>query len=523
MIFGFGKNKSKSSSASNASTYVDPTQQPFRRDLMNQAQQLNNQGMPVEGVAGINPNLAGALQNQYMGGNMQAGAGVGLMGSGSALAGGSGSALRFSNHAMMGLPQGNMRASFGAGNRYAGGVAQGGIAQGSGVNSGMANEMAGNAVNANAAVNQGADVGSAGRYGDQAMMGTAAQGQGPNLGMASQIEGMAGQSAGTQNQGFNQSNLSNYINNDVLQGQIDASTRDITRNLAENQLTGNASNAAASGNSGSSRRAVMDAIATRGAEDRSADVAANMRGNAYSQGLGIEANRAQQNAQMGQQNQQFNTGQSNNMLSQGINTATGVDAMNTGYRQQQGMANQNSVNQFTGQGFGIDAARASQNAGFDQQSNMFNAGAGNALLGQGYGIGASQLESNLGRQQQGNQFNAGQFNQARQFGTGVGQNAFNTNQQNQQFGASLAARLGAQGTADMRTGAGMFNTGVGQQLASGQYGRDFEQQLMNQQFRQGMAPFSGLNFYNQIVGAPNNLSNSNTTSSGKSSGFNFSI
>lgn len=459
MIFGFGKNKSKSSSASNASTYVDPTQQPFRRDLMNQAQQLNNQGMPVEGVAGINPNLAGALQNQYMGGNMQAGAGVGLMGSGSALAGGSGSALRFSNHAMMGLPQGNMRAAFGAGNRYAGGVAQGGIAQGSGVNSGMANEMAGNAVNANAA----------------------------SMGSASM--NAAGMNAAT-NAGFNQNNLNNYINNDVLQGQINAATQDINRNLNENQLTASAANAAASGNSGSSRRAVMDAIATRGADDRSADVAANMRGNAYNQALGIEAGRASQNAGYQQAANQANAG-----FQQGANQA------NAGFQQ--------------------DAMRT--NAGFNQQSDMYNAGAGNALLGQGYGIGASQLESNLGRQQQGNQFNAGQFNQARQFGTGVGQNAFNTNQQNQQFGASLAARLGAQGTADMRTGAGMFNTGVGQQLASGQYGRDFEQQLMNQQFRQGMAPFSGLNFYNQIVGAPNNLSNSNTTSSGKSSGFNFSI
>jgi hypothetical protein len=152
---------------------------------------------------------------------------------------------------------------------------------------------------------------------------------------------------------------------------------------------------------------------------------------------------------------------------------------------------------------------------------MYNAQAGNALLGQGYGIGASQLESNLARQQQGNQFNAGQFNQARQFGAGIGQNAFNTNQQNQQFGASLAARLGAQGTSDMRAGASMYNTGVGQQLASGQYGRDFEQQLLNQQFRQGMAPYNSLNFYNQIVGAPNNLSSANSSSTGSSKSRNF--
>jgi hypothetical protein len=72
----------------------------------------------------------------------------------------------------------------------------------------------------------------------------------------------------------------------------------------------------------------------------------------------------------------------------------------------------------------------------------------------------------------------------------------------------------------MQAGAGMFNTGVGQQLASGQYGRDFEQQLYNQQFRQGMSPFNSLNFYNQIVGAPNNLSSATSSSKGKSSSTN---
>lgn len=458
-LFGIGGSKSKSSSKSSANTFVDPNQAPYLSDIRGRAQQLGQNGMPVEGVAGINPYMSNALANRYSGGNMQAGAGVGLMGSGSALAGGSGSALRFSNHAMMGLPQGNMRAAFGAGNRYAGGVAQGGIAQGSGVNSGMANEMAGNAVNANAA----------------------------SMGSASM--NAAGMNAAT-NAGFNQNNLNNYINNDVLQGQINAATQDINRNLNENQLTASAANAAASGNSGSSRRAVMDAIATRGADDRSADVAANMRGNAYNQALGIEAGRASQNAGYQQAANQANAG-----FQQGANQA------NAGFQQ--------------------DAMRT--NAGFNQQSDMYNAGAGNALLGQGYGIGASQLESNLGRQQQGNQFNAGQFNQARQFGTGVGQNAYNTNQENQQFGATLAARLGSQGVNDMTTGANMFNTGVGQQMAMGQFGRDYEQQLLNQQYRQQMAPYNSLNFYNQIVGAPNNLSNSTASSKGSSSSFNLSV
>ena len=430
MIFSFGGSKSKSSSKSASNTYVDPSQQPFLSDLRRQAQGLNNQGMPVEGVAGINPNLAGALQNQYMGGNMQAGAGAGLMGSGSALAGGSTSALNFANQAMGSgaySPRGGINTAFGAGNQYAGGAAGFNPAQGSGADFGMAGSMANSASTADAA-NMNAAV----------------------------------------NQGFNQNNLSNYINNDVLQGQINAATRDITRNLNENELLTNRSMRAGSGGSGNSRGAIMDAIATGRANDRAVDVSSAMRGNAYGQALGIETGRANQNA-----------------------------------------AFQQAANQ--------------ANAGFNQQANQFNAGAQNSLLSQGYGIGASQLQGNLQREQQGNQFNAGQFNQGRQFGTGVGQNAFNTNQQNQQFGASLAARLGAQGTSDMRSGASMYNTGVGQQLASGQYGRDFDQQLLNQQYRQGMAPYNSLNFYNQIVGAPNNLSSSTTTSKGKSSGFNFSI
>jgi len=426
-LFSFGKSKSSSNSASNASTYVDPSQQPYLNDLRNKAQQLESQGLPVEGVAGINSNLGNALQNQYRGGNMQGVAGAALMNQGSRLAGGSDQAMGFAMNTMAQNPNQGSNFAFGAGNRYAQGAGQAGVAQGGGANFGMANAM-GNTASTAGAANMNSAV----------------------------------------NQGFNQNNLSNYLNNDVLQGQINASTRDITRNLNENQLTGNASSAAATGNSGSSRRAVMDAIATRGANDRSADVAANMRGNAYSQALGIESGRASQNAQ----------------FQQGANQA---------------------------------------NAGFQQNANQFNAGQQNQLRSQGFSMGGSQLESNLSRQQQGNQFNAGQFNQARQFGTGAGQNAFNTNQQGQQYGASLAASLGRQGVSNMQTGAGMFNTGVGQQLGAGQYGRDYEQQLYNQRFRQGMAPFNSLNFYNQIVGGPNNLSNSSSTSSGKSSSMQFAL
>jgi len=101
--------------------------------------------------------------------------------------------------------------------------------------------------------------------------------------------------------GLNYGTLAASVNNPFLDGQIDAASRDVVRNLGENELTGNASVAAATGNSGSSRRAVMDAIATRGAADRVADIGSTMRGQAYSQGLGL-ANQtalANQNARMG--------------------------------------------------------------------------------------------------------------------------------------------------------------------------------------------------------------------------------
>lgn len=101
--------------------------------------------------------------------------------------------------------------------------------------------------------------------------------------------------------GLNMNTLGASVNNPYLDGQIDAASRDVVRNLNENELTGNAAMAVGTGNSGSSRRAVMDAVAQRGAADRVADISSNMRGNAYSQGLGL-ANQtalANQNAMLG--------------------------------------------------------------------------------------------------------------------------------------------------------------------------------------------------------------------------------
>jgi hypothetical protein len=427
-LFGIGGSKSKSSSDSNANTFVDRDQAPYLSDVRSQAQRLNSSGMPVEGVAGINNNLKTTLNDQYSGGNMIANAGghMGQMGNHMAERG-YGGAMDYANRAMGSGPTQGAGFAFGTGNNYAGGAQGFDAAQGRGADFQMANQM-----------------------------GNSASTAGP-ANMNSAV-----------NQGFDQNNLGNYINNDVLNGQINAATRDITRNLNENQLTGNAANAASSGNSGSSRRAVMDAISTRGANDRSADIGSQMRGNAYNQALGIEAGRASQNAG----------------FQQGANQA---------------------------------------NAGFMQNSNQFNAGQQNQMRSQGFTMGGNQLQNNLSRQQQADQFNSGQYNQARQFGTGVGQGAFNSNTSNNQFGADMAFRGGGAGVGMQQTGAGMIGAGLDRAQGSGQYGRDYEQQLMNQQYRQGMAPYNSLNFYNQIVGGPNNLSNSSASSRGSSSSFNLSV
>lgn len=115
--------------------------------------------------------------------------------------------------------------------------------------------------------------------------------------------------------GLNYATLAGSVNNPFLEGQIDAASRDVVRNLNENQLTGNAAMAAGTMNSGSSRRGVMDAIAMRGAADRVADIGATMRGNAYTTGLGLANATALANQQAALGTNSLNA----NLMSQGAN------------------------------------------------------------------------------------------------------------------------------------------------------------------------------------------------------------
>ena len=465
MAFSFGFDKSKSKHTSDAKTFIDPSQQPYLQDIYGRAQTLGTAGMPTEGTAEINANLQNALNNQYGAGTAIGGAGTGIMNLGSQLSGGAGQALNFAQGAMQGGPQAGINTALNTGQQFAGMGQLGGTAQGSGVNMPLANRMAGSTSTAG-----------------PAMIG------GPNFNLAQGAGNLATQAGTTSNMGLNPADLSRYINNDVLSGQIDAVGRDVRRNLTEQVKPTIAANAAVTGNSGSSRRAVQDAIAERGAADRMADISAGMRGSAYDKALGFEGQRASENAQLGQSGRQFDA---------------------------------SARNQLTGQGLGIAGNQATRQAELMQQAQMGNRDAINALRSQGYSIGANQLEANLARQQQANQFGAQQYNQMLAQGMGLGQDAYGRALQNQQFGATLANQVGQQGLDAIGRGAGLLQSGVADQRNVGEYQRAYEQALLNQRYRNETAPYQGLQFYRDMVGAPTKLNEAQSESTSKKSGFKF--
>ncbi|MBK3774769.1 hypothetical protein GAY31_11440 [Azospirillum brasilense] len=80
-----------------------------------------------------------------------------------------------------------------------------------------------------------------------------------------------------------------YANNAGLDGQITAALRDVKTGL-QSDLLGLNQSASAGGNLNSSRAGAAEAVTKARAEDRAADIAAQMRGNAYNTGLGLAEN-----------------------------------------------------------------------------------------------------------------------------------------------------------------------------------------------------------------------------------------
>ena len=148
---------------------------------------------------------------------------------------------------------------------------------------------------------------------------------------ANRMAGGGAYNAPTVN-GLNMDTVRQASDNPYLQSQIDAAAGDVRRNLFEGDLVNNASAAALTGNSASSRRGVMDAIATRSAAGRIADISAQMRGNAYNTGLSIAQQQALANQQAGLGTNALNAG----LMGQGANLnfnlgQAGMQGLQTAY------------------------------------------------------------------------------------------------------------------------------------------------------------------------------------------------
>lgn len=118
-----------------------------------------------------------------------------------------------------------------------------------------------------------------------------------------------------------------YAANPFIQDQIDASAKDVTRNLNEDTLPSIDRQASAGGNLNSSRAGVAAGIAQRGAQDKIADISAQLRSQAYSQGLTMaQQDRSNQLNALGQAAQGYAgfANQGVNALSAGSQAANGA-------------------------------------------------------------------------------------------------------------------------------------------------------------------------------------------------------
>ena len=177
-------------------------------------------------------------------------------------------------------------------------------------------------------------------------------------------------------------NAARFANNPYLDSQIQAAMGDVSRGLWENQMPGIAAYAGGSGNLGSSRRGVLESSAIRDASSRAANIATQMRGNAYGQGLSYANQMAQQNAALNMQNRQNQMNAANQMTGM---ANMGANLMNQGqnmWGQQNQWLGNVGQQQFQHQQTGMDIARNDHYLGqmlpYQQSTMGINAGMGPA-------------------------------------------------------------------------------------------------------------------------------------------------
>jgi hypothetical protein len=158
-------------------------------------------------------------------------------------------------------------------------------------------------------------------------------------------------------QGGTQSNIdaaTAYANNPQTDAMVDAAMRDSRRVVSEQALPQVARDAAGSGNVNSNRRAISEGILSRGLAEKTADVSANIRGQAYQQGLNL----AEENSQA-----------TNNAILQAMTARAsgGAQAINSAGDQ---VAQQGGLYDLAAKG--VAGQLAGQQAGFDEQAARYS-------------------------------------------------------------------------------------------------------------------------------------------------------
>jgi len=97
--------------------------------------------------------------------------------------------------------------------------------------------------------------------------------------------------------GSNIANANRYAQNPYIDQMVNAATYDANRNAAENVVPNLYRNAAASGNINSDRTALAQGVVDRGLAENAQNISAQLRGNAYSNGLQMAQQDQQQQAQ----------------------------------------------------------------------------------------------------------------------------------------------------------------------------------------------------------------------------------
>lgn len=85
----------------------------------------------------------------------------------------------------------------------------------------------------------------------------------------------------------NVANATKYANNPAMDGMVDAAMRDARRSVYEGALPASARSSAMSGNVLSSKRALREGVIERGLAEKTADVSAGLRGDAFDRGLAL--------------------------------------------------------------------------------------------------------------------------------------------------------------------------------------------------------------------------------------------